>query len=83
MGPLITAWATTVFAIAEDYFHHFNSKSRYGPRKGTPDGVNAAPNRHDTVFAIGGISPEGVLGANSKHAIDIMSVIGREKLLSD
>src|SRR5260370_10857464 len=47
--------------LGEDHLHHLDSEVRDDLRKGTPNGVNAATNRHDTIAAVGGVPSLGIL----------------------
>jgi hypothetical protein len=66
-----------------EHLDYFDAEIGDGLRKGAPDAVKAAPNRHNTVTAIRSVSSLCIISAKSEHAFDIMSVIGGEELFGD
>src|SRR5580658_9531044 len=54
-----------------------------GLRKAAPNLFKATTDWHDTVLAVGDISPLSPLSAKSEHTFDVMRVISGEELLSD
>src|SRR5882762_9946312 len=83
MGPLISAWITTVFPFGGDHLDHFHSKIRHGIRKCTPNEVNATANRHNALATVWRISPYCAICTENKHAVDIVGVVCGEKLFGD
>src|SRR5271170_548213 len=70
-------------SFGKHHLDHFDLEIGDGLRKGAPDAVEAAPNRHEAVSAIGSVSSLCIISAKSEHAFDVMSVIGGEKLFGD
>src|SRR5271170_3656070 len=58
------------------------------PKSGTacgnpPDILEAAPDRHEAVLAIGQVASLGAVGAQGQHALDVVSVVCGEERLGD
>src|SRR5580698_10067202 len=81
MGPLISAWITTVFPSVGISSNHFDSKVRNGIRKRAPNNVDATTDRHDAFAAVWGISSQCSIRAKTEHAIDGVGIVGSEELL--
>src|SRR5258705_6548709 len=67
--------------FGDNRLNYFDSKIRDRLRKGVPNDVDSAADRHDTLAAIRGVSTESPICTKSGHTFDIVSVIGRKKLL--
>src|SRR5882762_7823267 len=52
-------------------------------REAAPDILEAAPDRHEAVLAVGQVASLGALGAQGQHAVDVVSVVCGEELLGD
>jgi hypothetical protein len=66
-----------------EHLDDFDPEIRNGLRKGAPNAVDTAPDRHDTVPAVGDVSSLRVVSAKGEHPFDIVHVIGGEKLFRD
>jgi hypothetical protein len=66
-----------------DHLDDFGPEVGDGLLKAAPNLFKAATDRHDTVLAVGDISPLSPLSAKSEHAVDVMRVISGEEFLGD
>src|SRR6266403_1990227 len=66
-----------------DHLDDFGPEVGDGLRKAAPNLFKAATDWHDTILAVGDISPLSPLSAKSEHAIDVMRVISGEEFLGD
>jgi len=66
-----------------DHLVYFDTEIRHGSQQAAPDLFKATPDRHEAFLAIRKVSSLCAVSAKSQHAVDIMSVIGGEKLSGD
>src|SRR5258706_2697338 len=66
-----------------DHFVYLDTEIRHGPQQAAPDLFKATPDGHEAFLAIRKVSSLCAVSAKSQHAVDIMSVIGGEKLSGD
>src|SRR5271169_2906312 len=67
--------------VGRDQLDHFDSKVRNGIRKRAPNNIDATTDRHDAFAAVWGISSQCAICAKTKHAIDVVGIVGSEELL--
>src|SRR6267142_3637626 len=70
-------------AFALDQFDDLDPEVRHRMREAAPDILEAAPDRHEAVLAVGQVASPGALGAQGQHAVDVVSVVCGEELLGD
>ena len=70
-------------AFALDHLNYFDSEIGHCSQKAAPDLFKATPDRHVAFLAVGKIPSLRAVSAKSQHAVDVMSVVGGEKLFGD
>src|ERR1700733_11276857 len=83
MGPLISAWITTVFPSAGINSITLTRKFGTAFRKPVPNNVDATTDWHDALAAIRSISSKRVIRAKSEHALNVVCIVGSEELLGN
>src|SRR5882672_524895 len=66
-----------------DHLDYFDRKIRYGLWKAAPDSFKTTTDRHDAVLAVRKVTSLCAISAKSQHAVNVMSVVGGKKSLSD
>jgi hypothetical protein len=80
MGPLISAWITTVFPSAG--ISSITLTRKFGTAFGNaPNTVDATTDWHDALAAVRSISSERAICAESEHAINVVGIVRNEELL--
>src|SRR6267154_2991997 len=69
--------------LGRDQLDHFDSEVRNGIRKRTPNNIDATTNWHHALAAVRSISSKCAIRAKSKHAINLVCIVGSEELLGD
>src|SRR6202049_2206157 len=69
--------------LGRDRLDHFDSEVRNGIRKRTPNDIDATTNWHHALAAVRSISSKCAIRAMSKHAINLVCIVGSEELLGD
>src|SRR5271163_2513992 len=82
MGPLISAWITTVFPSVGISSITLTRKFGTAFGKRPPNNIDATTNRHGAFAAVWGISSQCAVCAKIEHAIDVVGIVGSEELLS-
>src|ERR1700675_352004 len=69
--------------LGRDQLDHFDSEVRNGIRKRTPNDIDATTNWHHALAAVRSISSKCAIRAKSKHAINLVCIVGSEELLGN
>src|SRR5271154_2388218 len=82
IGPLISAWITTVFPSAG--ISSITLTRKFGTAFGkAPNDIDATTNWHHALAAIRSISSKCAIRAKSEHAINVVCIVGSEELLGN
>src|SRR3984885_8925079 len=83
MGPLISAWITTVFPSAGINSITLTWKIGTAFWKPVPKKADATTDWHDALAAIRSISSKRVIRAKSEHALNVVCIVGSEEPLGN
>src|SRR5580700_5156491 len=80
MGPLISAWITTMFPSAG--IGSITLTRKFGTAFGNaPNNIDATADRHDAFAAVRSISSKCAICVKTEYAIDVLGIVGSEELL--
>src|SRR5712672_1409209 len=70
-------------AFALDHLNYLDSEIGHCSQQAAPDLFKATPDRHVAFLAVRKIPSLRAVSGKSQHAVDVMTVVGGEKLFGD